>query len=109
MKRLKIKNNYINVIEMNTFLKKLNGLMWKKEPIKDCYIFKNTNGIHTFFMFQNIDVILTDKNFKVLKTYEKLSPWKVILPKKEVYYTIEAPLNISSLINIDEVLTFEEN
>lgn len=109
MKRLKIKNNYINVIEMNTFLKKLNGLMWKKEPIKDCYIFKNTNGIHTFFMFQNIDVILTDKNFKVLKTYEKLSPWKVILPKKGVFYTIEAPLNISSLINIDEVLTFEEN
>ena len=109
MKRLKIDNKYLNVIVMDTFFKKLNGLMWKKEPIKDCYIFENTNGIHTLFMFQKIDVILTDKNFKVLKTYKNLSPWKVILPKKRVYYTIEAPINVSSSININEVLTFEEN
>ncbi len=109
MKNLKIKDKNLNVIEMNTFFKKLKGLMWNKEIIKDCYLFKNTNGIHTFFMFQNIDVILTDKNFKVLKIYENLSPFKVVLPKKNVYYTIEAPIHVSSLINVGEVLTFEEN
>ncbi len=73
----------------NTFLKKLKGLMFVKNFN---YILKfKTNGIHTFFMKTNIDVVLTDKNNKILYIYENLKPNKIILPKKNVKYTYEMP------------------
>ena len=55
--------------------------------------FPRCNSIHTFFMFQNIDIVMADKNNNVLYTYYNVKPWKVILPKKGVYYTYEFPVN----------------
>ncbi len=82
----------------DTFLKKLKGLMFVKDFN---YILKfKCNGIHTFFMNINIDVILTDKNNKILYIYRNLKPWKIIFPKKGVTYTYEMPVN--SLKNIKE-------
>ena len=59
----------MKVIEAKTFIQKLKGLMFQKDFN---YILKfKTNGIHTFFMKTNIDVILTDKNHKILYIYKK--------------------------------------
>ena len=46
-------------------------------------------------MFQNIDVIMTDKTNKILYTYENIKPNRIILPKKNVYYTYEFSHNES--------------
>ena len=51
------------------------------------------NGIHTFFMKFNIDVILTDKDYKILYIYKNVKPRKIILPKKGVVYTYEMKSN----------------
>ena len=81
----------MEVKEAKTFLQKLKGLMLQKNFN---YILKfKTNGIHTFFMKTKIDVILTDKNNKVLYIYKSLKPNKIILPKRGVKYTYEAPIN----------------
>ncbi len=73
----------------NTFLKKFKGLMFVK---KFNYILKfKANGIHTFFMKINIDIVLTDKNNNILYIYENVKPNKIILPKKNVKYTYEMP------------------
>ena len=81
----------MKIIEAKTFSQKLKGLMFQKEFN---YILKlKTNGIHTFFMKTNIDVILTDKNNKILYIYKNLKPNKIILPKKHVKYTYEMPVN----------------
>ena len=45
------------------------------------------------FMFINIDVYMTDNNNKILYIYKNLKPNKIILPKKNVYYTYESPVN----------------
>ena len=50
----------------DTFTKRLFGMSLKKEKQEFIYCFPNCNSIHTFFMFQNIDVIMTDKNGKIL-------------------------------------------
>lgn len=105
MKKLKIDNIIYNVIEMNTFFKKLKGLMFKKE-INDLYLFK-TNGIHSLFMFKTIDVLLLDKNYKVLYKYT-LKPWRVLLPKKKVFFTIEMPMGENKYFTLGETLTFEK-
>ena len=81
----------MEVKEAKTFTQKLKGLMFQK---KFDYILKfKTNGIHTFFMKTNIDVILTDKNGKIMYIYRNLKPNKIILHKKGVKYIFEMPIN----------------
>lgn len=84
-------NDKLKIIEAETFFSKLMGLMFKRKKINYGLLLKNTNGIHTFFMFQNIDVILLNKDYKPIKLYENLKPWRIILPKKYVKHTLEVP------------------
>ena len=79
----------INVKLCSHFKDRLLGLMFKKEKLDYCLCFPKCNSIHTFFMKQNIDVFMTDKNNKVIYIIKNLKPWKLILPKKNVYYTYE--------------------
>lgn len=93
------------VKEANTFIKKLKGLMFIKEFN---YILKfKTNGIHTFFMKTNIDVILTNKEDKILYIYRNLKPNKIILPKRKVKYTYETPVNYIKNIKIGDNLNLK--
>ena len=95
----------MKIREANTFIKKLKGLMFIK---KFDYILKfKTNGIHTFFMKTNIDVILTDKKGKILYIYKNLKPNKIILPKRKVKYTYEMPVNYIKNIKIGDYLNLK--
>lgn len=90
--KLKIDQNKIKVYYVDKFYNRFIGLMFKKN-IDYCLCFPKCNSIHTFFMLESIDVIMTDKDNNILYTYKNLKPWKVILPKKNVYYTYEFPNN----------------
>ena len=79
--------------DYSSFFKKTIGLMFRKKRINEIYMFKNCNSIHTFFMKQNIDVIMTDKDYNVLYIFKNVKPYRIILPKKNVYYTFEFPIN----------------
>lgn len=97
--------NNKKIKEAKTFFQKLKGLMFKKNFD---YILKfKTNGIHTFFMKTKIDVVLTDKNGKILYIYKSLKPNRIILPKKHVTYTYEMPegfiQNLEDKKNISEL------
>ena len=85
----------IKIKEAKTFWSKFKGLMLKKN-IDYGLLLKNTNGIHTFFMLDNIDVILLDKDYKVIKIIENVKPWRIILPKKNVKHTLELPSKIKT-------------
>ena len=82
-------NSEIKIKECNTFFSRLKGMMFLKRKIDYGYLFKRCTSIHTFFMFQNIDVYMLDKDFNILYSYINLKPWRIILPKKHVYYVIE--------------------
>ena len=90
-----------------TFLKKTIGLMGKKD-IKEGIVLVHCNSIHTFFMKENIDVIMTDKNYKVLFFYKNLKKNKIILPKKNVYYTFELPKNSITTIKKNSYIKTED-
>ena len=98
-------NKDINIIECKSFLSRLKGFMFKRN-ICNALLFNNCNSIHTFFMKSNIDVIMCDKDNNILYYYNNLERNKIILPKKNVYKTIELPVNyfkikINSKIRID--------
>lgn len=75
----------------DSLIDKTKGLMFKKDI--DYALRLKCNGIHTFFMFSNIDVILTDSKNKILHIYKNIKPNRILLPKKGVYYTYELPAN----------------
>lgn len=90
---LKINKNEIKIIECKTFFKRLMGFMFKRKTIDYGLLFDRCSSIHTFFMFQPIDVVLLDKDNNIIKTYEALKPNRVILPKKQVKKVLELPIN----------------
>ena len=94
--KIKVCNNIFN-----RFL----GLMFKKN-IDYGLCFPKCNSIHTFFMKIPIDVIMTDKNYNILYIFNNLKPNKIILPKKNIYYTFELPIN-KFKFNINEKLKVE--
>lgn len=106
--QLTINNKKINIITYDTFIPKLKGLMLKKDKIKNIYRFKKCNSIHTFFMKQNIDICITDKNNKILYLKENLEKNKIILPIKKGYYTYEMPLNTAKYLKINNKLKIED-
>lgn len=95
----------IDITNCNTFFSRLKGFMFKKN-INNALLFDKCNSIHTFFMESNIDVIMCDKDNNILYYYNNLSKNKIIWPKKNVYKTIELPVNyfdikVNSKIRID--------
>lgn len=96
-----INNNKIPIKVCNKFKDRLFGLMFKKN-ISTGYLFPRCNSIHTFFMKEKIDVLLLDKNNKILFIYNNLSPWKIVLPKKNVYSVLELPSNTAKTLKINK-------
>jgi len=97
-----IDNKEIELIDANNFYKRLIGLMFKKN-INYCLRIK-TNSIHTFFMKEKIDVVMTDKNNNVLYIFNNLNKNKIII-RKNVYYTYEFPCNyINSNLNFIKII-----
>lgn len=88
--KLNIKQNDIEIYKTTSFFKRFKGLMFKRN-FNYGLCFPKCNSIHTFFMFESIDVVMTDIDNNILHIYKNLTPWRVILPKKNVYYTYEFP------------------
>ena len=88
--KLVFKNKEIDLVECKSFYSRLRGFMFTK-GINRALLFDNCNSIHTFFMKENIDVIMCDKNNIILYYYRYLNKNKVILPKKGVKKVFETP------------------
>ena len=91
-----INQEEFNVDKADTFKKRLFGLMGKRN-IKKGMFFPKTRSIHTFFMKEAIDVIMIDKDNKVVYYQKSVSKNKIII-KKKAYHTIELPNNSLKVI-----------
>ena len=99
-------NKSINLKKCNTFFSRFKGFMLQKN-INYSLLFEHCNSIHTFFMYENIDVIMCDKNNIILFYYPNIKRNRIILPKKGVSKVFETPPNyfnikINSKIYIKE-------
>ena len=98
--------NYV-VNNMDTFYKRLKGLMFVKRSIKEIYYFPNCASIHTYFMKQNIDVCIIDKNNKIIYLKENVKPKKIII-KNGGKHTLEMPLGICKHLKIGDTLIIKD-
>ena len=101
--RLLYNDKEIVLYECKSFFSRLKGFMFTKD-INKALLFDRCNSIHTFFMKENIDVIMCDKDNKILFFYNDLSRSKVILPKKGVTKVFETPSNYFDIVINEKVM-----
>lgn|SRR5574344_1045670 len=97
-KNIKIKDSITSII---------NSFMFKLEPIQSGLRFKH-HAIHTFFMYQPVDIVMTDANNKILYLYQSLAPWHIILPKNNVTYTYAFAANTMDSYSLDDKLLIKK-
>ena len=100
--------NKQDIIYCDSFFKRLKGMLLSKYNSNKVYCFPKCNSIHTFFMKENIDVIMCDKDNNILYYYKDLGKNKVILPKKNVRKVFETPSNYFD-IKIGKKMIISEN
>ncbi len=101
-----INNQKFNVDIANTFKKRLIGLMGKKDIQKGLF-FPKTRSIHTFFMKDNIDIIMIDKNNNIIYYKKNFKKNKIII-KRKAYHTIELPKNSIHNINLNNKIIIKQ-
>ena len=84
--------NNVKIKIAKSFKERLFGLMFKKN-INNGLLFKNCRSIHTFFMLEEIDVIATDDNDKIIKTYKNIKPCRILIAPKKTKNIYELPKN----------------
>ena len=79
---IKIKNKKVKLVEANTFWERLRGLKFVLGPLDYGVRFPKKKSSNTNFLFERIDVILTDKDEKILHLIENLGTEKKVRRKK---------------------------
>lgn len=80
------------VIFANTALKRLSGLLGKKEfKAGQALIISPCNSIHTFFMQITIDAVFLNKNNQVVRAISYLKPYQLTKVYFNASYVIELP------------------
>lgn len=101
---LKIKNRKIKIIKLDSFWKRFKGLKFVLEPIDYGVMFPKKKTITTDFLCQRVDIILTDKNNKILYMYNDFPSEKRIWPKRKVYNIYFLPVGTVKNFKVNEVL-----
>ncbi len=105
---LKVKNKKIKIIQPQGFWNRFKGLKFVLEPIDYGLRFTKKKFVTTNFLCQKIDIILTDKDDKILYIYEKMKTEKYIFPKRKVYNVYFLPLNTAKNFKLNEKLNLIE-
>lgn len=106
--KLKIGKKSYDIEVAKSFPKRLKGLMGKTN-IDYGMLFPKCNGIHTYFMKENIDIVGLDENNEVIYKYQNLEPNRVVKIKNVQNKTsiLELPANASQKIKFGSILIFE--
>lgn len=104
-----IDNRKIKVKECVGFFNRLKGFMFKLDPIEEGLRFSKCSSIHTYFLFQNIDVIMTDKEHNIINLYPNFTSERIIFPKRKVYYTYELPVGSIKNLKVKDKLKVIED
>ncbi|MDR1819165.1 MAG: DUF192 domain-containing protein [Methanobrevibacter sp.] len=103
----KTKNKKISEVEIaNSYLKRLKGLMFKKNITKGLILnipksrYSKRSSIHMFFMRISLDILFINEENKVYEMVA-LKPWKTYSPKKPAKYVVELKKDTINTKNIE--------
>lgn len=92
-------------IEIKTTLKdKIKSFRFKLTKIDYGLCFPHKRRINTYFYCQNVDIIMTDKENKIIKMFSNQTSEKHIRGNRKVYYTYVLPTTICNIFDIGDTL-----
>ncbi len=94
----------MKIIIAENFKDKLLGLIGK-ENINYGLLIKNCKSIHTYFMKENIDVLLLDQDNRILFINRNVKKNKILIfHTKKKSNILELPQNSSLHLNVNDVI-----
>ncbi len=106
---LKISNKKkIDIIILKSFWEKLKGLKFNFDKLNYGIKFPNKKLISTVFLCQRVDIIMTDKNNKILYLYSNVKSEKYFLPKFKVKDIYLFPLETAKEFKVGDILPIEK-
>lgn len=76
--------------ELQTFLDKSFGLILRSNPRS--LLLRTRYGLHTFFLKEPIDIVILNKNYKVVKIHEGLKPNLIFIWNPLFNLVLELPM-----------------
>jgi hypothetical protein len=104
-----LKNKKINIKTCKNIFQRIIGFAFKIEPVNYGLFFPNASSIHTFFMYQPIDVAMTDEKNKIIYLYQRVKPWNIIWPKKDVTNIYEFQAGMLDEYSVNDTLKIKTN
>lgn len=106
--KLLLNGRYIQVKEALSFKDRLYGLMGQTS-IDYGMLFPNCNGVHTFFMKENIDIIGLNEKQEIIFLERDCEKNKIIKIHRQSKKTsiLELPKNASTSLELGDRLFFE--
>lgn len=101
---IKIKDKKLSIREANTFFERVKGLKFVLGPLDYGVRFPKKKASNTNFLFEKIDVILTDMEENILFLYENVGTEKYIRRRKNVYNTYFVPCGTVKNLSVGEKL-----
>lgn len=106
--KLIIDKKKINIEKIDGFVNRFKLMKFKLEKLDKAYLLTKRKYLSTYLYCQKVDVIMTDKNNKILYLYINLKTEKIIFYKKKVYNTYIFPSNICKNLEIGKKLKIEK-
>ena len=105
---LKVNNKKLLIREMVKFTDRLIGLRFYFPTLDFAMKYPKKKRINTYFFFQKVDVILTDKDEKIIHMIEKCPTEKKIRRKRKVYNIYFVPLGTVKNLKVGDKLYIVE-
>ena len=98
--KLVINNKKINIEKIDGFFNRFKLMKFRLEKLENGFLLSKRKYLNTYLYCQKVDVVMTDKDNKILYLYSNLKSEKIIFFKKKAFNTYILPLNTSKYLKI---------
>ena len=106
--KLVINNKKINIEKIDGFFNRFKLMKFRLEKLENGFLLSKRKYLNTYLYCQKVDVVMTDKDNKILYLYSNLKSEKIIFFKKKVFNTYILPLNTSKYLKIGNTLNIKK-
>ncbi len=99
--KVQIGNQILEIKACTNFHSRCLGMMGKKKKCAVGFYFPKCKSLHTFFMRQNIDIIMVNQNNQIVAFYPNAKPWHIFYSKK-AYACYEFSTGILNTVSIGD-------
>lgn len=99
---IKINKTKIPIEIKTTLMDRIKSFRFKLDEINYGLCFPKKRKINTYFYCQKVDIIMTDKDNKILNIFLGVNPEEKVKGNKKVYFTYVFPQNVLNQYEIDD-------